>query len=111
MFSIIIPTYNASKHLPSLLKSLQSQTIKNLELIVIDSSSTDNTIEIAEFFKADVIKIEQGEFDHGKTRTLAAKKAQGEVLIFLSQDVLLFDNQSIENLIKPFNEHQDIAAV
>ena len=111
MFSIIIPTYNASKHLPSLLKSVQSQTIKDYELIIIDSSSTDSTIEIAESFQAQIFKIEKAKFDHGGTRTIAAKKAQGEIIILLSQDVMLYDEMSIENIITPFNKDEQIAAV
>lgn len=111
MFSIIIPTYNASKHLPSLLESLQSQTIKDYELIIIDSSSTDNTIEIADSCNAQVIKIEKENFDHGGTRTIAAKKAKGEIIIFLSQDSLLFDENSIENITQSFASDERIAAV
>ena len=57
MFSIIIPTYNASKHLPYLLKSLNSQTIKDYEIIVVDSTSTDNTLEIAASYGTHIIKI------------------------------------------------------
>ena len=111
MFSIIIPTYNASKHLPSLLNSLQKQTIKDYELIIIDSSSTDNTIEIAKSFNAHVITIDKEKFDHGSTRTIAAKKARGEIIIFLSQDVILCDETSIENIISPLNKDEQIAAV
>ncbi|MBN2589761.1 MAG: glycosyltransferase family 2 protein [Sedimentisphaerales bacterium] len=111
MFSIIIPTYNASKHLPSLLKSLQLQTIKDYELIIIDSSSTDNTIEIADSYNACVIKIDKENFDHGSTRTIAAKKAQGEIIIFLSQDAILCDENSIEYITTPFNKDEQIAAV
>jgi len=44
MFSVIIPTYNASKHLPSLLSSLRSQTLKDIEIIIIDSSSLDDKV-------------------------------------------------------------------
>jgi len=111
MFSIIIPTYNASKHLPSLLNSFQSQTIKDYELIIIDSSSTDNTIEIADSFNARVIKIEKEKFDHGGTRTLAARQAKGEILIYLSQDSSLFNNNSIEKIANPFDMDTNVAAV
>jgi rhamnosyltransferase len=111
MFSVIIPTYNASKHLPSLLNSLKSQTLKDIEIIVIDSSSLDNSIEIADSFGAQVIKIPKNEFDHGGTRTLAAHKAKGEIIIFLSQDAIPFDQYSLENLIKPFGSDETIVAV
>jgi rhamnosyltransferase len=111
MFSVIIPTYNASKHLPSLLNSLKSQTLKEIELIVVDSTSLDNTIEIAASFGAQIIKIPKYEFNHGGTRTLAARKAKGEIVIFLSQDAIPFDQYSLANLIKPFNTDEFIAAV
>ena len=52
MITIIVPTYNASKYLPSLLTRLESQTIKNFELIVVDSSSNDNTVDIAQSHRA-----------------------------------------------------------
>ena len=97
--------------MPSILNSLKSQTIKDYELIIIDSSSVDNTIEIAESFGAHIIKIEKDEFDHGGTRTLAAQHAQGQIIIFLSQDSLPFDNHTIENIIKPFDTDENIAAV
>jgi rhamnosyltransferase len=111
MLSIIIPIYNASKHLPGLLQSLKSQTIRDYELIIIDSSSVDNTVEIADSYSAHVIKIEKDKFDHGGTRTLAAQQAQGQILIYLSQDILFFDNYGIENIIKPFDTDKNIAAV
>jgi rhamnosyltransferase len=111
MLSIIIPTRNASKHLPSLLDSIQSQTIKDYEILVIDSSSTDNTIEIAESCNAHVIEIAKEQFDHGGTRTLAAKQAKGEILIFISQDVIFCDDEGLENIIKPFETDENIAAV
>ena len=111
MFSIIIPTYNASKHLPSLLKSLKTQAIQDYELIVVDSSSIDNTIEIADSYNARVIKIEKKDFDHGRTRTLAAQQAKGEIIIYLSQDSILSDENSIENIIKTFCTDEKIAAV
>ncbi|MFC1781566.1 glycosyltransferase family 2 protein [Planctomycetota bacterium] len=111
MFSIIIPTYNASKHLSYLLESFKSQTIRDYELVVIDSSSIDNTIEIANSYNAHVITVQKSDFDHGRTRTLAAQYAHGEIIIFLSQDILLYDKDSIENITRPFYKDEKIAAV
>lgn len=111
MISIIIPTWQASNCLSSLLTSLVSQTVKDYELIVIDSSSTDNTLDIAKSYDAGIVVIPKSDFDHGATRTLAAKKAVGDIIIFLSQDVLLCDEYSIENIIKPFGRDNQIVAV
>lgn len=110
MITIIIPTYNASSSLPTLLAKLDSQTIKDYELIVIDSSSNDNTTDIAQSHRAKIITISLSEFDHGKTRSLAAKQAKGDILVFLTQDAVPYNEYSIENIIKPFENDENIGA-
>ena len=111
MLSIIIPTYNASKYLSALLDRLESQTVKDFELIVIDSSSSDNTVEIARSHGAKIISIAKSEFDHGTTRTLGAKKSRGDTVIYLTQDALPYDEYAIENIIKAFDIDNGIVAV
>ena len=101
--SIIIPTFNAENYLPNLLEKLKSQTV-SFELIIIDSSSTDNTLSIAKQYTDKIMTIPQIEFDHGGTRTKAAKVASGEIIMFLTQDALPYDNQSIENILEPFED-------
>jgi len=103
--SLIIPTYNAQKYLPTLLNKLKEQSTE-FELIIIDSSSTDNTVEIAKEYTDNITIIPQKEFDHGGTRTKAAKIAKGDILVYLTQDALLFNDNSIELLIKPFTDKQ-----
>ena len=108
MISVIIPTYNAEKYLPKLLEILHHQTIKYEEIIIIDSSSKDNTIEIAKSFGAKVITIPKQEFDHGGTRTIAGKIAKGDILVYLTQDALPCDKYAIENLVNPFYKDEKI---
>ncbi len=109
--SLIIPTYNASKHIRELLDLLNKQTIERKEIIVIDSSSIDGTVNIAKSFGARVISIPRGEFDHGGTRTLAGKLAKGRILVYLTQDALPCDSYAIENIVRPFYEDAKIGAV
>lgn len=104
MISIIIPTYNAQDYLIKLLDTLKSQSIKEYELIIIDSSSKDKTVKIAKKYTNNVIVIPQNEFDHGGTRAKAAQIAKGEILVFLTQDALPYDNNAIENIIKVFED-------
>lgn len=89
--SIIIPTYNASKYLPDLLKKISAQTVQYDEIIVIDSSSTDNTIDIAKSYGAEIIVIPKEQFDHALTRNTAAAKAKGNILVFFTQDAMPAD--------------------
>lgn len=107
--SIIIPTYNAQNYLPILLEKIKNQSIKEYELIIIDSSSKDNTVEIAKEFTDNVIVIPQNEFDHGGTRAKAAQIAKGEIVVFLTQDALPYDDYTIENIIKVF-ENEKVGA-
>ena len=100
--SLIIPTYNAEPYLHNLLKKLQKQTV-SFELLIIDSSSTDKTVEIANQYTKHVVSIPTAEFDHGGTRTKAAKIVSGEVIVFLTQDALPCDSDTIENFLKVFD--------
>lgn len=108
--SIIIPTRNAQTHLPKLLESIKNQSFKNFELIVIDSSSKDKTVEIAKQYTDNVIVIPQNEFDHGGTRAKMAQIAKGEIVIFLTQDALPVDHLAIENIVKVFSDEKIGAA-
>jgi rhamnosyltransferase len=99
--SLIIPTLNASSHLKGLLEAVSSQKEKPSEVIIIDSSSTDGTPEIADAFGAKTIIIKREEFDHGGTRNLAAKEATGDILMFMTQDALPADGNLIGNLTSP----------
>ena len=108
MTSIIIPTYNAEKQIQGLCESVRAQTASS-EIIVVDSSSSDRTVEIAESFGVRVLVVRRADFDHGGTRTLAGKAARGDILIYMTQDITLYDNHSMENIIRPF-EDQGVAA-
>lgn len=100
--SVIIPTYNAQNYLPKLFESLQNQTV-TFELIIIDSSSSDLTVEIAKKYTKEVYVIPKNEFDHGGTRTKAVQIAHGDIIVFLTQDALPYDEYTIQNIVKVFN--------
>ena len=96
-------------HLPKLFEILEQQTIP-FELVVIDSSSTDGTSEFLKSRADKFITIKQSEFDHGGTRTIAAKAASGDILLFLTQDALPKDKYSFERLLDAFKDEEVVAA-
>jgi len=100
--SVVIPTYNASRYLDGQLRALRAQTVKDLEILVIDSSSSDQTLDIAKQHAIQTVIIPKEEFDHGGTRTLAGKtQSVGDILVYLTQDALPCDDRAIETLIQP----------
>jgi len=101
--TVIIPTYNAEKHIVSLLKNLKKQTVQ-FELIIIDSSSTDDTVTKAKVYTNKIVSIPKNKFDHGGTRTKAAKMASGDIIVFLTQDALPCNHQTIEKILESFQD-------
>jgi rhamnosyltransferase len=102
VLTIIIPTYNASQYLDAQLTALRAQTIKDLDILIIDSSSSDETVSIAKKHAVETLVIPKHEFDHGGTRTLAGKyRATADLLVYLTQDALPVDNRAIESLVQP----------
>ncbi len=107
--SVIIPTINASGIIGKLAASCMNQkhedgTAVSSEVIVIDSSSSDNTVEIAGSLGCKTIVIPKADFNHGGTRNLAASKASGEVLVFMTQDAMPVNDRLIAALLKPLND-------
>lgn len=108
--SVIIPTRNAEKYIGNLLEKLSRQSIKPIEIIVIDTASIDKTKEICinnELVK--FIQINNGEFDHGGTRNRAAREANGDILVFMTQDAYPENDKFIEELIKPLGKNDIVA--
>lgn len=101
--SVIIPTLNAGKTIGELLSKLRSQNL-DTEIIVIDSSSKDNTVNIAKSFGVKVISIPSNAFNHGRTRNLGATESKGDILVFMTQDAIPQNNYLIEKLIAPLKD-------
>lgn len=104
--SVIIPTLNAEKDLPALLKTLTAQTVPPEEIIVVDSESADRTVAIAKKNGAKVLHVARKDFDHGKTRDMALRESAGEIVVFLTQDAVPANNHFLENLIRPLFEEK-----
>ena len=101
MLSIIIPTLNEEKHLPILLLEVKKQNFKgDLEIIIADAGSVDQTIEIAKKFGC---KITKGGLP-AKGRNEGAKKAQGEILLFMDADNFFLPPNFFQQLLEKFKK-------
>jgi len=87
--SVVIPTLNGGAPFAVLCRHLERMRERiPLDVLVIDSGSTDRTVESAEAAGLRVHRIPQEEFGHGRTRNLGVEMTRGEVICLLTQDVL-----------------------
>jgi len=112
--TVVILTYNGERYLRRILEALRLQTELSgeIEVLIIDSGSTDSTIEIIrEFPEVRVHCIPNHEFQHGRTRNLAAKLAQGEFVAYLTHDAVPLGPHWLANLLAPFSISSNVVAV
>ncbi len=111
--SVIIPVYNEEKYISECLSSLTAQTYKPLEIIIIDDGSTDESISIIKYqiskLKLKIIKLYyQIHKGPGLARNLGAKKAIGEILVFVDGD-MKFDKNYLKKLVDPIIRNKAVA--
>ncbi len=99
LVSVIIPAYNCAPTLPVSIESLKGQTYNNLEIIVVDDASTDDTEKIIGS-RDDIQFIRQPENrGAGAARNTGAKAAKGEVLLFAEADGY-YDDDYVEKILR-----------
>jgi len=108
--SIIIRTYNEEKNIGNLLRAIEKQDYKDYEIIIVDSESTDRTVEIAEKFSVKIIKIKSRDFTFGYALNVGCRASSGKYLVFVSAHVIPIDNQWLSNILVPF-DNKKIAMV
>ena len=87
--SVIIPTLNAGTMIDDLLTSLEHQRRVPDEIIVVDSSSDDDTRDLVRRHpEVRLIVIDRKDFNHGGTRDMALRESSGDFVLFLTQDAL-----------------------
>ncbi|MCU1513349.1 MAG: glycosyltransferase family 2 protein [Microbacteriaceae bacterium] len=103
--TVIIPTLNGEKYLERVFAAIATQQFDGtVEVLVIDSGSTDRTIEIVEAHPdVRLHQIPNSEFGHGRTRNLAARLAEGTNLAYLTQDAIPFDSHWLSELLAPLD--------
>lgn len=100
LVSVIVPVYNTSKYLRQCLNSIQSQTLKNIEIIFVDDGSTDDSLVLLEEMKlqdARIIIMQQKNKGGGAARNLGMTVAKGAYLLFLDSDDF-FEETFIEKM-------------
>lgn len=106
--SIIVPCYNASHYIYEVLLSIHNQTYKNIQCILINDGSTDNTLEIIKNFSDERFEIyDQQNKGLSDTRNFGMEKAEGDFIFFCDSDDLL-PPKAIETLVSVYTGKEDI---
>jgi rhamnosyltransferase len=103
--TIVIPTKNGAKDIGVCLEAVYSQReAGQFEVLVVDSGSTDGTLEIVRRYPVRLERIPPETFHHARTRNYAAGLAKGEVVVFLSQDAIPASDNWLAAFLSDFNE-------
>jgi glycosyltransferase involved in cell wall biosynthesis len=108
--SVVVPTKNAGRDFQILLKKLKSQKgLRECEIIIVDSGSTDGTLEVARREGTKVIEIPPESFNHGDARNKGAECATGDYVLFLVQDALPMTDRWLWEMAKTLEQNNTVA--
>ena len=103
--SVVIPTLNGGTLFAEMLAKLCAQRFAGeVELVIVDSGSRDETLSLAEKAGAKVVKIPPAEFDHGLTRNRGIALSSGEIVMLMTQDAVPADEFLIERMVGGFED-------
>jgi len=111
-FVICIPTLNAGKFAAELASAIDSQSVRAMRVLVVDSSSDDSSADVFRAHGAEIQTIPRRDFDHGGTRQSAvdALDDSADIVVFLTQDAVLADDAALANLLAAFHDETVAAA-
>jgi rhamnosyltransferase len=104
--SVVIRCCNEEKHIGQLLTGIREQTIRNVQMIVVDSGSTDHTLEIASKYPTEILRIRPQEFSFGRSLNLGCRNARSPFIVMASAHVYPVYSTWLEKLLAPFSQKE-----
>ena len=102
--SIVIRAFNEEDHIGRLLDGILQQTVKEVEVIVVDSGSTDHTTDIVRSYNATLVTIPPADFTFGHSLNKGIESAHAEIVLIASAHVYPVYPDWIEQLLRPFKD-------
>ena len=100
--SIVVRTLNEAKFLPECLKKIEQQNyLGPVEVVLVDSGSTDDTVKIATDFGAKIVHISKAEFTFGRSLNFGCSASSGEILVLLSAHCIPDNENWLQDLVNP----------
>jgi glycosyltransferase involved in cell wall biosynthesis len=106
LISVIIPAYNHAQSLPFCIESIFAQTYKNVEIIVVDDGSTDNTAGVLDHYKERIRVVTQENKGANPARNRGLMQAKGDFVIFCDADVIMKPSM-LEDMMNALTEHPE----
>ena len=111
MISVVIPVKDGGLDLVRCLQAIAAQRVEEeVEVVVVDSGSSDGSPARARGLGAHVVEIPAAEFTHGGSRNLGTAQARGDVVVFTTQDAYAADERWLATLVAPLREGDDRVA-
>lgn len=106
IISIVVRTFNEEEHLSDLLREINEQDLDKgeVEVVIVDSGSTDSTLKIAEEYRCNIVHISKKEFTFGRSLNVGCGAARGEILVFVSGHCIPTSNHWLQELINPLRD-------
>ncbi len=102
--ALVVPTWNAGPHLGRFIPAALALAPAPDEVLIVDSGSRDDTVPRCRAAGFDVHIIEPGTFGHGRTRNLAARRTEADILLFMTQDAVPLDRDLVGRLAGAFED-------
>lgn len=107
---VIMRSKNSAWVIGQALASLQSQTFQGFELLIVDSGSTDRTLEIVDGFPHRLIQIPPQDYFPGAVLNEAIRATSADILVFQNSDVVHLSPRTLERLLAAFDQPEVAAA-
>lgn len=105
MISIIIRTFNEAKYLGECLESITKQKIsESYEIILVDSGSEDDTVQIAKSYNLNILQIKKEDFSFGRSLNLGCDISKGEICVFISAHCIPTSQDWLLKLVRPIKD-------
>ncbi|HSF53886.1 MAG TPA: glycosyltransferase family 2 protein [Algoriphagus sp.] len=107
--NLYIPTLNAGPRISEVILGIKAQNYPIHRLVMIDSGSTDGTLEYFSGIPHELITLDKRDFDHGGTRDMAIKAyPDADIFVFLTQDAILENADALEKMVSAFQSNPKI---
>lgn len=102
--SIVIRAFNEEAHIARLMDGVRHQTVKDVQIILVDSGSSDQTVSIAKHYGAEIIEIEPEQFTFGRSLNKGIEAAEKEWVVIASAHVYPVYPDWLDKLLEPFSD-------